>query len=383
MIKILFLTANPSDGARLRLDAESRAIDQVLREAEYRDKFQIQQHWAVRVTDLQGLMLRHQPNIVHFSGHGSAESELILEDNLGNSQVVSSGALSQLFSVLKDNIRCVVLNACYSESQAQAIAQHIDCVVGMSDAIEDTSAISFATSFYQALGFGRDVQTAFDLGCLQIDMENLGQEDVPQLVAIKCQPSQMVFVNSQTESVAREATDSQGSGLDGSKGKHTADFGGVKIGNISGGITGSIIAGRDVTNTTVKSGAHSVDVEPSLSNLKQLLAEIQREIAEIMANQAALNALSPANRRNVQGAEDNVKEAARKVHLNMAQDEAATVQEYLAEAADLMSGVLDKLNMVAQKASDDTGTVQPLLEKNGPLPDKVRKAAMWAGQLQL
>jgi hypothetical protein len=194
-IEILFLSANPSDTTRLKLGEESRAIDQALRQAEFRDKFDIKQHWAVRIADLQGFLLRHKPDIVHFSGHGSESSEIILEDNSGNSQPVSVRALSTLFSVLKDNIRCVVLNACYSEPQAQAIAEHIDCVIGMSEAIGDAAAISFASAFYQALGFGRDLKTAFDLGCVQIDLESLDEQDVPKLLCKKCDPKEIVFVH--------------------------------------------------------------------------------------------------------------------------------------------------------------------------------------------
>ena len=56
-----------------------------------------------------------QPDIVHFSGHGSETSEIVLEDQAGASRVVPQHALSRLFSVLPGKIRCVVLNACYSE----------------------------------------------------------------------------------------------------------------------------------------------------------------------------------------------------------------------------------------------------------------------------
>lgn len=195
IIKILFLAANPLKTTHLKLDQESRSIDQALRQSEFRDKFEVIQHWAVRVGDLQEILLRHKPDLVHFSGHGSPSSEIILQDNSGNSHPVSVRALSQLFSVLKDNIRCVVLNACYSEAQAKAIAQHIDSVVGMSKAIKDDSAISFATSFYQALGYGCDVKTAFDLGCVQIDMENLDEQDTPQLLALKYSPTTIFFTN--------------------------------------------------------------------------------------------------------------------------------------------------------------------------------------------
>lgn len=194
-IKILFLAANPSDTSRLRLDKEIREIEFALRQAEFRDTFDIKQHWALRVADLQGYLLRYQPDIVHFSGHGSPFSEIILEDNHGRCHPVSPHALSQVFSVLKDNIRCVVLNSCYSEHQAQAIAQYIDCVVGMSKAIGDTAAISFAAAFYQALGYGRNVKKAFDSGRVQIDLENLDEQDTPQLRALNCNPEDITFVH--------------------------------------------------------------------------------------------------------------------------------------------------------------------------------------------
>jgi len=193
-IKILCLAANPSDTARLRLDKEARAIDEALRLSEFREGFDIKQHWAVRVADLEGCLLRHKPDIVHFSGHGSKSSEIILEDSSGNRHPVSVRALSRLFSVLKDNIRCVVLNTCYSEQQAVAIAGSIDCVIGMSKGVGDSAAISFAAAFYQALGFGRDVKTAFDLGCIQVDLESLDEQDVPKLLAVRRDPKEIVFV---------------------------------------------------------------------------------------------------------------------------------------------------------------------------------------------
>jgi len=194
MIKILFLAANPHDTEPLKLDEEMRAIDIELRKSEFREAFDIKQQWAVRVNDLSEYLLRHQPHIVHFSGHGSNASEIILLDEQDESHPVSIRALSQLFSILKDNIRCVVLNACYGEKQARAIAEHIDCVIGMSKAISDDAAIKFSTAFYRALGFGRNLKTAFDLGCAQIDLESLGEQNTPKLITAKSKPEKIVFV---------------------------------------------------------------------------------------------------------------------------------------------------------------------------------------------
>ena len=193
-IKILFLAANPTDTERLRLDEEIRSIDEALRQSEFRDRFEIVQHWAVRVVDMQGYLLRHKPDIVHFSGHGSKTSQIVLENSEGKANPVPPQALSQLFSTLKDNVRLVVLNACYSEQQGQAIAEHIACVVGMSRTVADSTAISFTRSFYQALGYGRSVKTAFDLGCVEVNLENLSGQDVPKLLAPQVDPSEVVFV---------------------------------------------------------------------------------------------------------------------------------------------------------------------------------------------
>jgi hypothetical protein len=181
-IRILFLAANPRQTEQLRLDEEVRTIDERLRLAQFRDRFDLVQHWAVRTSDLSEVLLRHTPHIVHFSGHGSDQGEIILEDAVGSMKPVSPAALGRLFRTLKDNIRCVMLNACFSATQAEAIVKEIDCVAGMSKAIGDAAAIRFAAGFYQALGYGRSIQTAFDLGITQIGLDGLAEEATPQLL---------------------------------------------------------------------------------------------------------------------------------------------------------------------------------------------------------
>jgi hypothetical protein len=54
---------------------------------------------------------------------------------------------------------------------------------------------SFATSFYRALGYGRDLETAFKLGCTQINLESLREQDRPKLLANKVNPSDIVLVD--------------------------------------------------------------------------------------------------------------------------------------------------------------------------------------------
>jgi hypothetical protein len=201
MIKILFLSANPRKTSRLRLDKEVSAIEKKIELARYRDSFQLETAWAVAVDDIQRFLLKHEPHIVHFSGHGSPDGEIILEDSSDRGAPVTAKALGRLFAILKDNIRCVVLNACFSKIQAEAITQSIDCAVGMGSAVGDDAAVSFAASFYQALAFNRSISDAFQLGCTQIELEDLGGEDVPQLLARPGVDPRTIFIAHSQDSV--------------------------------------------------------------------------------------------------------------------------------------------------------------------------------------
>ena len=180
-MKILFLGANPSNMTERALGRELREIGERLRAADMGDRFDLAPASAARASDLQQCLLVHRPTIVHFSGHGSPEGQIILEDRQGRAFPVNPGALATMFKILRDNIRFVVLNAAASKEQAQGIAQHIDCVVRMTQAIDDRAAIAFSGALYQALGFGRNLQEAFELGCNELSMEALAQADVPEL----------------------------------------------------------------------------------------------------------------------------------------------------------------------------------------------------------
>ncbi len=184
-IKILFLAANPAGTQRLQLDEEIRQITAKVRAAEYRDSLELVSRWAVRTDDLLQALLEVKPHVVHFSGHGSPRAELILLDELGNPKPVIKEALVHLFRTLKDNVRVVVLNACSSRPQAEAIAETIDCTIGMNQPIGDEAAIVFAGSFYRALGFGRSVQEAFELGRAALLLEGIPEETTPELLVRK------------------------------------------------------------------------------------------------------------------------------------------------------------------------------------------------------
>ncbi len=183
MKKILLLSANPLKTTRLRVDEEMREIREGLRRSKQRENFVIETAQAVRYRDIRRAILDHEPNILHFSGHGEGEEGLIFEDETGQRKLVKADALARLFELFADEIECVVLNACYSDIQAKAIAEHIPYVVGMNKAIGDQAAIEFAIGFYDGLGAGKSVKFAYKLGCNSIEIAGIPERLTPQLLS--------------------------------------------------------------------------------------------------------------------------------------------------------------------------------------------------------
>lgn len=180
--KVLLLSANPANTDRLRVEAEFREIEECWQKSSQRDRYAIVTKGAVRIDDLQPILLQEVPRVVHFSGHGAAANGLVLEHDDGTWQLAPTEALADLFRILQNGIDCVVLNACFSSVQAEAIARYVPYVLGMNQAIGDRAAIEFAKGFYGALFEGRSVKDAFELGKNLIALKNIPEAQTPVLI---------------------------------------------------------------------------------------------------------------------------------------------------------------------------------------------------------
>lgn len=180
-IKVLFLAANPQDQTQLRLDEEVRAITETIRASKYRDSVDLISRWAVRPSDLLQALNEHQPQIVHFSGHSTNTSEIVLQAADGGTKLVSKEAIVATMNTMAEDIRVVVFNACFSTGQAEAVTQYVDAAIGMNTAIGDEAAQIFAAQLYSAIGFGRSIQQAFDQAKARLMLEGIPEENTPEL----------------------------------------------------------------------------------------------------------------------------------------------------------------------------------------------------------
>ena len=161
--KILILEANRDED--LRLNDEMRDVQNVIRQSQAREEFEIAFEPSVKSTKLQQLMSDHKPNIVHFCGHGAGQDGLVFRD-----VNIDAGNLSHIFKSCQHYLQCVVLNSCYSEVQANEIVKYIPYVIGINKEIRDDAAIAFSIGFYQALGYGQSFKHAYKCGCKAIEI---------------------------------------------------------------------------------------------------------------------------------------------------------------------------------------------------------------------
>ncbi len=176
-LKILLLAANSGT----RVEREFRAIKRRLHSSSHREHFSVETALGLRPGDFSEMLLRHTPNILHFSGRSDKTGLLLADDSAGH-RLVLYQALTGVLNILKDNIEVLVFNAAFTKGQAEGLSKTFDYTIGMKEELDDESAIDFSANFYQALGFGRTVKEAFELACHSLQIENRDTAKAPFLL---------------------------------------------------------------------------------------------------------------------------------------------------------------------------------------------------------
>ena len=204
-VRILVVAANPLGSSPLKLDHEVKTIQEALRRSRNRDNFVVEYRLAATPSELRRALLDLEPHVLHFSGHGSGEQGLLFvsDESAGaiyrsdsgevRSRSTSSNEikfvpaqpLANLLQLCEDHLECVVLNACYSDVQGDAISANIPFTIGMRDVVEDNVAIKFSQGFYDAIGAGKGYESAFKWGKVAIEFDLANNEATRILVLRK------------------------------------------------------------------------------------------------------------------------------------------------------------------------------------------------------
>lgn len=180
-VSVLYLGTSPEDEARLKIDAEARDIREAIRKSDNPQCVEFSDRWAVRQTDLLQALNETNPDIVHFSGHGADDGSIILEDQFGNAALLDKERLSVVIGAAAKHVRLIVFNACHSDEEAEKVLHHVDATIGMTNSITDEAAKAFAAQLYSSIGFGLDLETAFNQACAAIALISPEEIETPML----------------------------------------------------------------------------------------------------------------------------------------------------------------------------------------------------------
>jgi hypothetical protein len=178
-LRVLCLLAAPWNAARLRLDVEHRTINEIT--SGLRSVSPVV-HPATRIDDIIPHLLAARPDIVHFSGHGTQEGQLVFEDAVGLATPVSATNLARVFAAV-GGVRCVVLNSCYNAAYGSVLLPSCPIVIGSVAPLSDRCATAFTKGFYTALSAGRDEAGAYRIGLAEMGLHDCDVSTMRMLTA--------------------------------------------------------------------------------------------------------------------------------------------------------------------------------------------------------
>ncbi|GAA1927713.1 CHAT domain-containing protein [Streptomyces sodiiphilus] len=180
-LRVLLLAANSAGD--LRVGEEQQRIRGAVQSATHRDLVELDVHTAATAEIFLDALTRFRPHVVHFSGHSS--KDLIAfekgEDGFHDSAIISAGAFARAIAAVDDEPLLVLLNSCHSAPQAEKLVDTVPFAIGMSEAIGDLDAITYAARFYATVADGQSVQAAHLLSRAAIEMNGLLGRDLPIL----------------------------------------------------------------------------------------------------------------------------------------------------------------------------------------------------------
>lgn len=165
---VLFVGADPTGGT-FAIEEELRLVETELGRWGS-EAFRIVSDLDLRPSELQGLLNRHRPELLHFSGHVTEDGALMLLDPSDQGHVVPRELVTRIFAGEGRRVRCMVLNACNGDVLAPALSEAAEVIVAMSGVVTVRAAHAFSVRFYEALAGGRSVKEAFAQAMLEVEL---------------------------------------------------------------------------------------------------------------------------------------------------------------------------------------------------------------------
>src|SRR5579859_3399123 len=156
-IRTLFLEANPFTTTQPGLD---ESVSTIRSELQHLRNLVFDSGWAASIDDLKCELEFYPSDIMHFVGQTG--EGIFLPRKPGELNPLSDRALALRFSRFSPRTRLIILDGCYTSEQANALAEVVDCVIGINNSTDAQSNLWFAMDLYSLICHGCSIQEACD-----------------------------------------------------------------------------------------------------------------------------------------------------------------------------------------------------------------------------
>lgn len=177
---ILVATANPDNAGQVRTDRFVPSIEKGLQDAEKSNNYKVITDLATNLDNFSNKLEKTRPQILVLVGHGDMLDRFVFEAKDGNREFAEPTPFSDTLGLYAEDLECVLVMACHSQSLAQKIVQNIHYAVGYDEALLVDVAKKYVEKFFFYLASGNDYEaTNYKT---RIFMQNTIKEDqIPKL----------------------------------------------------------------------------------------------------------------------------------------------------------------------------------------------------------
>ncbi|KKL62688.1 hypothetical protein LCGC14_2182720, partial [marine sediment metagenome] len=151
---ILFFGIDFYEHEYIDVNKEYQKINDIIKKSNYKDYIELIPGFAIERENVQQKISENNPDIIHFSGHGSKG---IGPNFLGDTQNGNKDYETELLKILKkykDTIKFIFFNTCYSNEIARRASDFISYTIGVNRLTNSEGAIIFSANFYELLSYG-------------------------------------------------------------------------------------------------------------------------------------------------------------------------------------------------------------------------------------
>jgi hypothetical protein len=194
--KILFVCTGANDKNPFDFGQEFKKIKDALQSSQKREQFEVEIETGVEADDFLRVVTRYQPDILHIATHSSDNQGVYFQNSAGETQSFSPEELADVFALMQKKFtpELVILSACNSIAQAEAIQPYVGQAIAMQDLWPEEAGLSYAENLYEMIFDGQDINYAHESAVLGVKMAKIAPlgktktHEVPVLFGILSKP---------------------------------------------------------------------------------------------------------------------------------------------------------------------------------------------------